>query len=90
MLLKSGSALLTDGYSKTSLQALQSKLEARIRALQANVDANMATAQQRYKRDYARQVGVTTTFHHCDWVFIDRPPFVVTLHTDAARTALST
>lgn len=88
VLLKSGSALPTNSYAKTSSQVLRSTLEARICALRAKVNASMATAQKRHKQDYDRQVKVTTPFQPSGWVFIDRPPLAATSDTNATQTAL--
>lgn len=55
-LLHFESFLSTEGYINTSLQVLRSRLRARIRASQTKTFASMASAQQRYKQNYDRQV----------------------------------
>lgn len=76
-------------YTKTSLQVLRSRIEARVRALRAKADANLTTAQQRYKIECKRQVRAFTTFHPGDRVFFNRTAFSSTFDTDATQSTLN-
>lgn len=89
-LLETCSAFSIGVYAKTFMHVLRSRLEERVRTLRAKADANMASAQQRSKRNYSRQARVTTTFQFGNRVFIDVTPLATELNTDATRTALST
>lgn len=66
-----------------SPQVLRLSLEVLIHALQAEVEATVTTALQRYKSDYDRRVLLTTLLQPGSWVSINRPPFEVTYNTDS-------
>lgn len=89
-LLKTGNALRTSSYVKTTSQLLYSKLETHICTQQAKADTNMVITKQQYKQDCNRQVRVTTNLQQGYFVFIDRPPLPASSDTDAARATLST
>lgn len=64
-------ALPTKDYAKMSSQITWSKLEARIRTMRAEADANMDFDLQRLMRNYNQQVRVVTTSQPSDGAFIN-------------------
>lgn len=81
------SALSSDTYCPIEPQALQAQLLARIKALHAQVNIRLASAQSRCKWDLDKNIKRTSAFAPKRLVFIKQPPLATSAVRDADKGA---
>lgn len=74
----------------TTLQQMRHQINARLAMFRTADITRMQKSKAQYKSDYSRRVCETQLFQVCNYVFVDKPPLVITLVSSADTLASDT